>query len=474
MGRSEKNRATLTSLIWLFTNACGSAHESRISADGVKALDVREGGLGQGGGGGNDGSGDGPGGPDSQVPGPGGDPVVEEKSIAAFQRTVFPLGVKWCGLGCHDVAQAPVFASRDIKSSHDILFVTHKVDLKNIARSRLVLRVSEDNHNCPSEGCEEATKGFTDAITAWSKEVDAVSKQEAPVGAMSGTRKFADAEASYVDPGMPPGTFLMEAEKGTLKAPMAAMPVAGAGGDMVVGTPAGAGSQNNITTAETQATLGGVTFNITVDTPGNYRLIGRVNGPANATSSFYIKVDQAPLLLWDFPATQANYVYDVADAAAAAGTPHLINLTAGNHTIEIRQRQEQSKLDTLIVTNDPEIDPMAIKPTPREMKTISFDVGALAKVEGAKILVDVGDYSKNGYLLKNLRMVTPSGKVRVKGIKLYVNGVYLPQHSTFTTVDTTITAPGGSLSKSSLVAIKDQGPEADQFSFSFDVLESAP
>jgi hypothetical protein len=142
--------------------------------------------------------------------------------------------------------------------------------------------------------------------------------------------------------------------------------------------------------------------------------------------------------------------------------------------LEVRQREEQAKLDSIIVTNDPELDPMMVKVTPKDMMSLAFDLSEASGIAGAKLTVDVVDYSKNGYLFKNLAMVVPSGKVRVKGIKLLVNGVYLPQHATFNSVDTQMAAPGGSLSTASLVAIKDKGPETDEFSFVFEVLESAP
>jgi hypothetical protein len=401
------------------------------------------------------------------------DAARKAASVAAFKDSVFPLAAKWCGGGCHDTVQAPVFANDDVTASHDAVLTTQKVDLKTIERSRLVLRVSEDNHNCPAEGCEVATEEFIKAIRYWSDHIVPVNGDPTK-GITSPTLTLADAQGKKIDLGLPPGTFLFEAESGTLKAPMVALPVTDASGGMVVHTPAGAGSQTNLNTATNQATLGSVTFKMDVTLAGNYRVIGRVNGQANANSSFYLKLDQQPLLLWDFPATAAAYNFDVADAVQATGTPHNLNLTAGSHTIEVRQREEQAKLDSIIISNDPELDPMMVKATPKDMMNLVFDLGEVSGVAGAKLTVDVVDYSKNGYLFKNLALVVPSGKIKVKGIKLLVNGVYLPQHATFNAVDTQVSAPGGALSAASLVAIKDKGPEMDEFSFVFEVLESAP
>ena len=441
-----------------FITSCGSDQKPILRSGDLKNLDIRDGIL----------SANALGGPGTSI-----DDVKEAKSVAAFASSVYPLSVKWCAGGCHDTVQAPVFASVDIKSSHDALLTTQKVDFKAVERSRIVLRVSEDNHNCPAEGCEVATKAFISAINLWEK--SAVESGTDSVGSIvTPSLTLGDAVGTKKDLGLPPGTFLFEAESGTLKAPMVALPVADASGGMVVHTPAGAGSQTNITTAETQATLGSVTFDLDVSVAGNYRILGKVNAPATANSSFYLKLDQKPLLLWDFAANQAAYTYDIADAVQGVGTAHILNLTPGKHKVEVRQREEQTKLDTMIVTNDTELDPTMVKATPRDMKTLAFDISEKTGIPGAKLKVDVIDYSKNGYLLKNLSIDVPAGKIHIKGIKLLVNGVYLPQHATFSGVDASVASPGGPLSSASLVAIKDKGADQDEFSFSFDVLEKVP
>ena len=454
----SKLRYIFLPLVLNFIASCGSDQKPIQRSGSFKDLDIRDGILSANALG---------------APGGGIDDVKEAKSVQAFASSVYPLSVKWCAGGCHDTVQAPSFASDDVKASHDALLTTQKVDFKVVERSRIVLRVSEDNHNCPAEGCEIATKELIRAINIWEKSV--VDSGTDGVGSIvTPTLTLADATGTKKDLGLPSGTFLFEAESGTLKAPMVALPVADAGGGMVIHTPAGSGSQNNITTAETQATLGSVTFDLDVAVAGNYRVLGKLNAPANANSSFYLKLDQRPLLLWDFAANQAAYTFDVADAVQGVGTAHLLNLTPGKHKIEVRQREEQSKLDTMIISNDTELDPTMVKAIPRDMKTLAFDISEKTGIPGAKLKVDVIDYSKNGYLLKNLSMEVPASKIRVKGIKLLVNGVYLPQHATFSGVDATVTSPGGPLSGASLVAIKDKGPDQDEFSFTFEVLEKVP
>jgi hypothetical protein len=404
------------------------------------------------------------------------DPGKITDSAKIYEKTVYPLARKSCGGGCHDTIIAPVFASDNITMAHDTLLSTHKVDFADIPKSRLILRMIPDQHRCPPQGCEAAAKEFQDAITAWAKEVgDSVQNPAQTTGGIAtGNVKFSAPESTRMDSGLPPGVLLYEAEMATLRAPMVALAVTGAGGGSVVHTPAGAGNQNNITTAETQTTLGGVVFDVDVLEAGSYELIGRVNAPANANSSFYIKVDANPLVLWDFPTTGANYVYDKADAAAAAGTPHVFNLMPGKHKIEIRQRQEQAKVDSIILTTDPAVDPMNIKPSPKEVRILGIDISQATGVPGSKFTIEVVDYSPNAYMFKNPKVNIASGSLNVKGLKLLVNGKYLPQNSTYTTVDMKVTAPGAVLSKAALVAVKDKGPEMDQFSFTFEKLEKQP
>ena len=405
-----------------------------------------------------------------------GTPANLTDSIKIFEKTVFPLARKGCAGGCHDSIIATVFASENVAMAHDVVLSSHKVDFADVSKSRLVLRMIPDQHRCPTQGCEAAAKEFQDAISAWAKEVgDTItSNPQTPGGLTTANLKFTAPESTRMDSGLPPGVLLYEAEMATLRAPMVALAVTGANGGSVVHTPAGAGNQNNITTAETQATLGGVVFDVDVLEAGSYELIGRINAPANANSSFYIKVDANPLVLWDFPTSGANYVFDKADPAAAVGTPHVFNLMAGKHKIEIRQRQEQAKLDSIILTSDPAIDPANLKPAPKEVRTLSVDISEMTGLPGTKFTIEVIDYSPNAYMFKNPKISLTSGSLNVKGVKLLMNGKYLPQNSTYTTVDMNVTAPGGVLSKAALVAVKDKGPEMDQFSFTFEKLEKKP
>lgn len=403
-------------------------------------------------------------------------PASLTDSVKSYERTVYPLVRKNCAQGCHDSIVAPVFASENPVLAHDTILSSHKVDFVDVAKSRIILRMLPDQHRCPVEGCEAAAKEFQTAIDAWAKEVgDSV--KTVPGGQQNlttGVLTLVNPESKRMDSGLPPGVLLFEAEAGVLKAPMVALAVAGTNGGMVVHTAAGAGNQNNLGTAETQATLGGVTFDFDVLEAGTYQLIGKINAPANGNSSFYIKMDANPLVLWDFPTSGANYVFDVADAAAAVGTPHVFNLTPGKHKVEIRQRQEQTKVDSIILTSDPSIDPNNVKLAPKEVKTIAFDISEMAGTPGTKLTIEVIDYSPNAYLFKNPKISVASGSILVKGLKLLVNGKYLPQNATYTTVDMTVTAPGALLSTAALIAVKDKGPDLDQFSFSFEKLEKKP
>ena len=72
------------------------------------------------------------------------------------------------------------------------------------------------------------------------------------------------------------------------------------------------------------------------------------------------------------------------------------------------------------------------------------------------------------------RSAKTSAKIKVKNMKLLINGKYLPQHATYTVVNTEATGPEKVLSTSALVALKDKGNADDEFSFEFEVLAKVP
>lgn len=403
----------------------------------------------------------------------GVDPNAKD-SLSLFRRTVYPDLKQWCG-DCHATAQAPLFANADPVKAHDALLSQQKVDLERPELSRIVRRELDltDKHNCPSdEECTTRGNALLAGVAEWKDNLEADDPNNKPDAPKTDFHLLADAEKKTVPGTNPPGVILLEGEAGTLKAPFAALDVAGSSGGKVVHTPAGAGTQDNAATATNQATLGTVRFNVDIKEAGTYRLHGLVNGPTAAQNGFWIKMDAGALVGWLFPTNGTNYAWDLSDTVVAAGTPNTFTLTAGAHTLEIRQRREQAKFDKLVLSNDPMFDPANAGPATRDVNVLSYDIAQQTGIAGAKLTIEVSDYSANAYLFKNPSIVLPNGELKVKNMKLLINGIFLPQHATYTIIDKSVAAPGGVLTSAALVALKDKGADADEFSFVFDVLEA--
>ena len=148
------------------------------------------------------------------------------------------------------------------------------------------------------------------------------------------------------------------------------------------------------------------------------------------------------------------------------------NLTATNHQIEIREREDGTKLSKLLFTDDLQMTADQIGGGPQA--TMTFNLNALAAGSNAQFKVDVSVYDMYSYRLSNPRIMLPSGMLKVKNLKPLVNGNFNPQHSTYTIVDKNVTPNDGSLSGSSMIILKDQGEAFDKFSFSFEILEYTP
>lgn len=84
-----------------------------------------------------------------------------------FSDYVLPELQDSCG-GCHADSQTPFFASSDVETAQRAIIDGGKVDFTDIAKSRLVLRLTKDNHNCPTD-CQEDAKSFVEVLTLWKK-----------------------------------------------------------------------------------------------------------------------------------------------------------------------------------------------------------------------------------------------------------------------------------------------------------------
>jgi hypothetical protein len=141
-----------------------------------------------------------------------------------------------------------------------------------------------------------------------------------------------------------PFVHIVEAESGTLTAPMAQMEKSGASANKVIATDT--------------ADQGTAVYTVTVAQAGDHYLWGRVFATAETSDTFGVKVDGGEEVL-----------YNIADGAYPEGArwtrvkqdgaAYKVALTAGPHTITVTGKEAGSQLDSLLVTNDDEFAPTA-------------------------------------------------------------------------------------------------------------------
>lgn len=132
-------------------------------------------------------------------------------SAAAFRNTVHPLLVKNCGT-CHGDGGINIkHAVSDYQEAHDVVVDGGKVDFSNAANSRLVVKLSDQQHNCWSSNCSDDAAEMLEAIEEWIELRGAALVVD---GAKTANLKYKDARTR--NPETIFGTIVMQAEDGNL------------------------------------------------------------------------------------------------------------------------------------------------------------------------------------------------------------------------------------------------------------------
>lgn len=137
----------------------------------------------------------------------------------------------------------------------------------------------------------------------------------------------------------------MEAEKGTLIAPMVVVPVAGTSKGAVIST--------------TAANTGTATYTFTA-AAGRYVIWGRaLFDSTGGKDSFFVKMDAGAEALWAVQSGQNTFGWDRVSnqGTAPVGSPPQFDpvyydLAAGQHTLTVRGREAGAQLDLILITSD--------------------------------------------------------------------------------------------------------------------------
>jgi PKD repeat protein len=96
---------------------------------------------------------------------------------------------------------------------------------------------------------------------------------------------------------------------------------------------------------------------LTITTPGDYKICGRVQAPTSENNSFLVRMDDDPDRTWTIPET-AKWGWDAVNHWGSGNEtdpeidPAIFTLSAGEHVLTIKHRECGTKLDRLLITND--------------------------------------------------------------------------------------------------------------------------
>mgnify|MGYP003393400976 CR=1 FL=1 len=393
------------------------------------------------------------------APGPGPTTIPGLTSMAAFQQSLWPVlrAAPANCVGCHgDTGPRAAYASSTLSTAHDTTLGGGLVNLTDpslAGQSAIVLKIAAGHQGNPA-----ALAGtMQSAIVQWRALMQPTVIAPPPPGDPLGTREVS---AQISMPADPNTRVYIEAEAATLTQ-FTAQANALASGAMGFSSPV----NNNVTIADANVSPQRAVFNFVAPVAGNYRIWGRSLALTNNDNEFYTRTDLQPFGTWTLPVSDVltwNIVRN-----------QTVNLTAGNHTFEVRMREDGAFLDKILITNDMNFTPFA-----QGSRTLEFNVGQLAGLANVLFRVDVAEFDQSSYIFTNPRLVVPAGSsVVVKSVMLHINGVYKAGDATFTVIDDEADSVNGNLDNAgmltgyALIVLKGANPAMDKFSVSFGMIQ---
>ena len=378
-------------------------------------------------------------------------------SYDAFSKTVYPITRARC-ISCHS-SQQPQHASEHVKIAHDSLISTAKVNFSNIAQSRMVKKLREENHNCWGD-CQQNAAEMEEAITDWNDAIkNSGNAPDTPADLNIYTSESKTLQEEFLAQGnaIKNNVINLSIEPAMLNGPMVKTTTG------MEGTYLWVPNSTNTTLPSNSSSAGTANLNFTVRQNSNqYRIWGLVNAPTTDDNGFYtnITTTNSGVKEWEIPVT-AGFEWRQL-------TNNTFNLNAGTHNIEIRQRKDGTKIKQVVITADNSFS--AANANELTGITLTYDLSEQLRVPGISLKIDLVDYDPYSYKFQNPRIVTTAVNVQVKGMKLLVNKQWNPQHSTFNLIDKVATATDGVLSPYAMLVIKENGIAHDKISFSFEEL----
>jgi hypothetical protein len=155
------------------------------------------------------------------------------------------------------------------------------------------------------------------------------------------------------DPGDPSGHNVkvwIEAEDGILDYPMEVATDSSASSGGYIWVQDGWG---NLWNPNVERCYAEYSFEVPAD--GKYIIWGRIKGTKAGDDSFYVTVDNGDWAVWDTQSSK-SWVWDKVSNRNGAD-PLVYTLKAGEHTLIIKEREDGTKIDQIVITNDMEFVP---------------------------------------------------------------------------------------------------------------------
>ena len=103
-----------------------------------------------------------------------------------------------------------------------------------------------------------------------------------------------------------------------------------------------------------------LTYDFEVSQGGQYQILASVQALSGNDNSFWVKVDDGEWILWDTAVTGDDWQWETVSDRDTGGERVLFDLAAGSHTLQIAMREDGTRLDQIVITNDLSLDPNAL------------------------------------------------------------------------------------------------------------------
>ncbi len=193
--------------------------------------------------------------------------------------------------------------------------------------------------------------------------------------------------------GPPMNHVVIEAENGALRAPMRTLTDMAASSGYYVAVPEGTS-----TFPAPSDNAGLVSYSFYVSQGGDYRIWARTIAPKAADDSFFVAMDEGVFQRWNVQGSTA-WIWD--RVAADNIDPRIYTLTAGSHTFYLMQREDGTRIDKLVITNNAQYVPQGqgepANQTPQPVALTHIELEAEAGAVSAPMRITTQAAASGGY-----------------------------------------------------------------------------